>query len=138
MRASPRRSANARRPGFTLLEVMIALLVLSLALTALVRLAGLEARATQQLRDSTLAQWVASNVLAEARLRGVASAGTREEGEAQLGDRRWRWRLTAQATEEPAILRLDVQVYAQVPESERRRGDDESPVAVLTGFAARP
>ena len=41
---------RARPAGFTLLEVLVAILLLALALTALVRLAGLEARATAQLR----------------------------------------------------------------------------------------
>ena len=67
------------------------LLLLSLALTALVRLAGLEARASVQLRDATLAHWVASNALAETRLRTPFPAVGRSSGEATLGARRWRW-----------------------------------------------
>jgi general secretion pathway protein I len=135
-RVTERRRTWARAPGrgFTLLEVLIAILLLSLALTALVRLSGLEARASAHLRDATFAQWVAANALAEARLRGAPAAGSREEGEALLGDRRWHWRLTAQATDEPSILRLDVQVYARSTAQERAQADDDFPTAVLTGF----
>lgn len=117
-----------------MLEVLVALLLLALALTALVRLSGLEARATAQLRDSTLAQWVAANALAEARLRSRLAPGTRDEGEALMGTRRWRWRLDAQATDDPTILRLDVQVFAAT-DATRVSGDD-LPVGSLTGFAA--
>ena len=132
-----RPEASTKHRGFTLLEVLIAILLLALSLTALVRLSGLEARATAHLRDTTFAQWVAANAMAEARLRTNLSPGTRSEGETTLGQRRWRWQLDTQATEEPSVLRLDAQVFAAGTESEARRVDEDAPVASLTGFAVR-
>jgi general secretion pathway protein I len=117
--------------GFTLLEVLIAILLLGLALTALVRIAGLEARAAAQLRERTLAQWVGANALAEVRLQEAFPAIGRREGEATLGTRRWRWRLEVQGTDEPSIRRLEVDVFA----FEDR--DTEAVAAHLTGFAAQ-
>lgn len=134
MRADPRRAAcRVRRAahGFTLLEVLVAILLLGLALAALVRLAGLEARATAQLRERTFAHWVGANALAETRLDEPFPAIGRREGEATLGQRRWRWRIEVQGTEEPSIRRLDVRVFA-----EDSRGEDAA-LAVLTGFAAQ-
>jgi general secretion pathway protein I len=119
--------------GFTLLEVLIAILVLALALTALVRLAGLEARASAQLRDTTLAQWVASNAIAETRLQDAFPGVGRREGEATLAGRRWRWQMQVQATYDPSIRRLDVQVFGADPES----GVVSAAVTSLTGFAAQ-
>ena len=117
-----------RSSGFTLLD---ALLLMSLALTGLMRLATLEARAAAQLRDATVAQWVASNAIAETRLReGFPEVGERE-GESAMAGRRWRWRLNVAGTEEASIRRLDVRVFA--PEGE----DDAGTLAVLTGFAVR-
>lgn len=128
----------ARRPerggarGFTLLEVLVALLLLALALVALVRLAGLEARATAQLRDGTVAQWVAANVLAETRLRDALPAVGRSNGETRMADRRWRWALEVSATEEAGIRRLEVVVEAV-------DGPRDGGVAArMTGFASRP
>lgn len=126
-------SAGKRRSGFTLLEVLVAVLLLSLALVALVRLAGLDARASAQLRDGTLAQWVAANVLAETRLREAMPAVGRSNGEATMGGQRWRWVLEVNDTEEPGIRRLDVEV---VPVTALR--DDGGVAARLTGFASRP
>lgn len=117
-----------------MLEVLIALLVLSLALVALVRLAGLDARASAQLQESTLAQWVAANVLAETRLRSDFPSVGRSNGEATLGGRRWRWVLDVEATEEPAIRRLEVQVVT----ASAQQHADEGVAARLTGFASRP
>ena len=125
--------ARNRRRGFTLLEVLVAVLLLSLALVALVRLAGLDARASAQLRDGTLAQWVAANVLAETRLRASMPAVGRSNGEATMGGQRWRWVLEVNDTEEPGIRRLDVEV---VPVNALR--DDGGVAARLTGFASQP
>ncbi len=126
------RSLRERR-GFTLLEVLIAVLVLSLALIALTRSAALEARALSQVRDATLAQWVAANVLAEVRLNeGVPPTG-RRNGSSEMGKRRWRWLLESSPTDEPTIQRLDVSVYIDDAGAE---GRDEA-VARLSGFAWR-
>jgi prepilin-type N-terminal cleavage/methylation domain-containing protein len=48
-----------RAHGFTLLEVLIGLVVLSLALLALTRTAALQVDALGQLRDRTMAGWLA-------------------------------------------------------------------------------
>nr|WP_281377954.1 type II secretion system minor pseudopilin GspI [Chiayiivirga flava] len=122
-----------RSPGFTLLEVLIALLVLSLSLVALIRLVTLHAQAGAQLRDSTLAQWVAANVIAETRLRSPYPATGRSNGEVTMGEQRWHWELVVAGTDEPTIRRLDVRVTHA--EAER---DAEGVVAALTGFAAQP
>lgn len=122
-----------RSHGFTLLEVLVALLLLSLALVALVRLAGLDARATAQLREGTVAQWVAANVLTETRLRDGFPAVGRSNGESTMAGQRWRWTLVVNATDEPGIRRLDVEVVAV--DASR---NDEGIAARLSGFASRP
>jgi general secretion pathway protein I len=128
------RGADCRRPrGFTLLEVLVALLLLSLALVALVRTAALEARALAQLKESTLAQWVAANAIAELRLRVPQPQPGERQGQVELGDRRWRWQMQVMATEEARILRLDVAVYAADGDEQAR----ELPAARLTGFVGR-
>ena len=132
-RVCPAHASAAR--GFTLLEVLIAILFLGLALSALVRLAGLEARASAQLRERTLAQWVASNALAETRLKEPFPAIGRREGEATLGSRRWRWRIDVQATDESAIRRLQVRVFDFDAETSDR--DDVAAAAELSGFATQ-
>ncbi len=120
--------------GFTLLEVLVALLLLSLALVALVRLAGLDARAGAQLRQGTIAQWVAANALAEARLRDGFPAVGRSTGETTMAGQRWRWTLEVNATEEPLIRRMDVEVVL----AGASLRDDEGIAARLSGFASRP
>ncbi len=67
---SEKRSLSAsRRPaGFTLVEVLVALVVVALGLTALMVAVTGTARTSGYLRDKTLAQWIALNRIAEVRL----------------------------------------------------------------------
>ncbi len=67
---------GARHRGFTLLEVLVALAVLAIAMAALIKTGGENTRSAAYLRDKTLAQWVAMNVIAEQRLKaGLAVYG---------------------------------------------------------------
>lgn len=115
--------------GFTLLEVLIALAVLALAMGALVGTAAREARSLADERERTLAQWVAANALAEARLSAPLPTSGRRSGEVEMGGQRWRWQLDIVLATDEGIRRLDVGV---------RRGDDPQTLLSLSGFAAAP
>lgn len=116
-----------RRRGFTLLEVLIALVVVALALLALTRTAGGQVAAFDGLRERTLAGWVAANVLAETRLATPMPPLGRRDGRMRLANRDWRWTLAVEATANTRIRRLDIAVYA---------GDDTQPMATLSGFGS--
>lgn len=123
------RAERAR--GFTLLEVLVALLLLSISLVALVRLTTLHAQAATHVRDSTLAQWVAANVIAETRLRSAFPSTGRSNGTMAMGQQRWDWQLVVAATDEPRIRRLDVSVTHE-------GSDADGVAAALTGFVSQP
>ena len=117
------------RSGFTLLEVLVALLVLALALLALMRTAALQIDTFAALRQRTLAGWLAQDLLAETRLASEfpptgSSTGTRRFG---AGD--WRWEVRVQATDVATIRRIDVRVYSAA--------DRQTAMAQLTGFAGQ-
>jgi general secretion pathway protein I len=96
--------------GFTLLEVLIALVVLSLALLALMRVATAQTQAFADLRERTLAEWLAQTVIAETRLGNPLPATGRSSGQRRFGGRDWHWELEVQSTQAPSIRRLDVHV----------------------------
>lgn len=61
-----RLSAN-KRAGFTLIEVLIALAILSISLTAIIKATSQNIKDTAYLQEKTLALWVGLNELNEAR-----------------------------------------------------------------------
>ena len=113
--------------GFTLLEVLIALVVVSLALLALTRTASEQVQNFEALRERTLASWVAANVLAETRLSTPMPALGKRDGRSRLANRDWRWQLEVHATDDTGMRRLEVRVYA---------GDATEASASLTGFGS--
>jgi general secretion pathway protein I len=117
-----------RGGGFTLIEVLVALLILSLALIALSRTAATQVQAFGDMRERTLAGWLAEDVLAETRLAARFPATGRTDGSRRFAGREWRWELNVQATEIASIRHLDVRVF---PGNER-----EVPLAELDGFAS--
>lgn len=57
-----------RERGFTLVEVLVALTIVSVALMASLRAVGVLAQGGEELRARTLAQWSAENRLAQMRV----------------------------------------------------------------------
>ena len=100
----------SRTAGFTLLEIMIALIVLALALLALTRTAASQTNAFAELRERTLAGWLAQNVLAETRLANPLPDPGRSNGQRRYAGRDWRWEVVVQSTQAPSIRRLDVRI----------------------------
>lgn len=96
--------------GFTLVEVMVALAVFSLAALALIRLQGATVRSTAILGDTVMAQMVARNVAIEAVTAARAPALGRAAGVEQNGGRAWRWTRDVRPTGDSRVLRIDVAV----------------------------
>ena len=87
------------RKGFTLIEVMVALLVLALAMSALQLRIGQTIDSAAYLRDKTIAQWVALNQLELLRIAtrfGNAPPQQQLTGTATMAGRTWYWVLTPQ------------------------------------------
>ena len=103
-----RRAAGTR--GFTLVEIMVALAVFSLAALALLRLEGATIRSTGLLGDTIVAQMVARNVAIDAVSAPRPPALGRSGGVEQNGGRAWRWTRLVAPTGDPRILRIDVAV----------------------------
>lgn len=126
---SPRRVQNSRR-GFTLVEVLVALAIVSIALLAALRAAGLGTASAGELRSRLLAGWVAENLLSEQRAMGAWLPLGIQHGTASQGGFTFAWREEVIATPNPAFRRVDILVYA-APEESR-------PLARLTGFVVQP
>jgi len=105
--------------GFSLIEVMVALIIVSVALPALlVQVMGMM-DATAAIRDKTIALWVAENKYQELqlgrRLYGQLLSGA-SQGNTLMADRHWRWRVTSNTTDVQGLRRFIIEVGEGVAE----------------------
>lgn len=99
--------AERRHPqGFTLIEMMVALGVFSLAGLALVRLEGATIRSAATLDATMLAQMVARNVAVEALT--DARPPTSSGGNDTNGGRSWQWQRLVAPIGDQGAIRIDV------------------------------
>lgn len=110
--------------GFTLLEVLIALVIVAVAVGALAHTVGQSLNHHGSLEERTLALWVADNVIAQTRIDGAATG--RRRGQARQGGREWHWEALVQPAPGSELMRVDVSVFV---DAERKR-----PALTHTGF----
>jgi general secretion pathway protein I len=96
--------------GFTLLEVLIALAVVSIALAALVSAIGTQTRITERLRAKAFAQIVAGNVYNELRLAERWPEVGERDGRSTMAQQRFTWRMAIKTTELPDMRRVEISV----------------------------
>lgn len=116
--------------GFTLIEVLVALAIVAVAMSAAVRAAGLMTQGNGLLRDKSLALLAAQGRLAELRLEGGARPGLR-----QFDCDQGRLRLRCEQRIDSAAHGL-LQVELQVFERERQ-APPLATLATLLGAGVR-
>jgi general secretion pathway protein I len=109
-RRAPRNVA--RTGGFTLVEVLVALVIVAIGLAALMIAVSSTARSSGALRDKTLAQWMALNRLTEVRLNLVKFGQNTDTGELDFGNRTWHYDTRYFDTSIATMKRVVVRVYA--------------------------
>ncbi|MET0517689.1 MAG: type II secretion system minor pseudopilin GspI [Burkholderiaceae bacterium] len=103
-------SSQRRAGGFTLIEVLVALVIVAIALAAGIKAAGALSDNAARLQTVTAAQWCAENQLTELRLSNqFPGTGDSEFSCEQLG-RIYLGRLSVQPTPNPNFRRVDAPV----------------------------
>ena len=100
-----------RERGFTLVEVLVALMVVAIALAALMIAVSGAARTSGYLRDKTLAQWIALNRITEVRLNTTQFGQNTDTGEIDFGNRKWHYDTRYFDTSIATMKRVVVRVY---------------------------
>jgi general secretion pathway protein I len=90
-------SARINR-GFTLIEVLVALVVVAIGTAAVIESTTNALSATQDLQQTTFATWIASNVITEYRVAGRWRRGT-EEDERSFAGRDWPIRIEIESAQ---------------------------------------
>ncbi len=104
--------------GFTLIEVLAALVIVALGMLGAIEAVTQNARNGTYLRDKTLAHWVAMNVITEQRLQQAAPPVAESSDDVEFAGQRWHWTLKVSQTQVQSMRRLDVTVRpADAPDS---------------------
>jgi general secretion pathway protein I len=98
--------------GFTLVEVLVALMIVAMGLAALMVAVSSTARTSGYLRDKTVAQWMALNRLSEVRLNLIKFGQNTDTGEVRFANRTWHYDTRYFDTSIPSMKRVVVRVYA--------------------------
>jgi general secretion pathway protein I len=118
------RARRAPTRGFTLIEVLAALVIVMLGV---IQAVTQTARNGTYLREKTLAHWIAMNVITERRLVSVPPEVSESSDEVEFAGQRWRWTMKVSQTEVESLRRMDVSVRPAT------RPDGEALITV-TGF----
>jgi general secretion pathway protein I len=119
-----------RLAGFTLIEVLIALAILAIALTAAMRAASVATDSANETKLRTLATWIAQNRIAEINALSVTSLPSVGEssGRQAMANIEFEWKQKISNTPNTAFRKIEVQVL--------RPGESQW-LANLSGFVVK-
>lgn len=107
----PRRMRQ-HSAGFTLLEILVALSIVAIGLVAVAKSLVGNVTMTQEVEDRLVANWVASNILAEIRLERKWRAGSQAQNTVTMAGRTWYTKEKFTATADKDLARVDVSVFS--------------------------
>lgn len=122
-------ASGMKSRGFTLLEVMVALTIVALSLTAVAASMNQMIDAANTMRERTYASWIADNKIAEMRLANTVPEVSTTSGEIDYGNSAWEWRAVVSATGVDNFMRVDVSIFLL---------DSDYKVLTVTGFIGEP
>ena len=121
-----------RQQGFTLIEVLVALMVFGLIATAASQVGSQYLGSFERVRDLTLASWIAGNRMNEIRLEENFPSVSETSKDLEYAGREWRVVTVVSDTDEDSMRRVEVRVEAY-----RDRGDPVQ-LQTLSGFLRNP
>lgn len=125
------RSLSNKSKGFTLIEVVVALVIVAVALPALLTLVSRQSDNTFRLRERTLAEWVAHDQLQTYRINHQLTGRVldgRQTGATEFAGISWYWVAEAEDTAVEDMIRINIAVAAD--ENDLR----DYPTATLSAF----
>ncbi len=112
MRVKSIELAAKKQSGFTLIEVLVALLIVSLGIISVIQVTSQHVSNISELEKRMLASWVASNHIAEIRYDAKVNKirGNGKTERYTMGGRDWRSKARIEETEVERVFLLTVEV----------------------------
>lgn len=100
----------AKQQGFTIVEVLLALFIISMVIGGAAKVATSAVTHTSDLQDEAFANWVALNQISQAQI-DKADKG-RLDGKEEMGNTTWYWQRDIQPNEAyESLLEIEVKVF---------------------------
>jgi len=122
-----RGGKNRSSRGFTLIELVVALAVLAIGMTAVLHSAGQAGHAGSFLKQRTIAHWVASNKAAELSINREWPEPGVSSGTETMANQTWHWETEVRSTAVPELRLVTIRVML----------DDEEKASLIT-FVGKP
>ena len=120
--------------AFTLLEVLVALAVFSVAAISLMKVSESQLRMSQRMEEKTFAHWVALNMITEMQSSQDWPNIGEQTGKVSMAGREWKMVVKTQATPVSRVRRIDIAVGL----APKDFTDDMENLTLLTGFIEQP
>ncbi len=122
-------SLRGRYGAFTLIEVMVALVIVAISLSAVIASISQMVQVATAMQERTYANWIAQNKITELRLSNAPPEVSRADDEVRFADMDWALTTNISETGVDNLYRIDVPVsYA---------GSEQS-IRTVSGFIGEP
>ena len=123
-------SQRFSQQGFTLIEIIIALVVISVALGAVIATAGNSVKHGSHIKEKTIALWVAQNAVTEITIKNNwLSVGVKSQ-DVTMSGQQWYIKNNIIQTPDKNIRKMDVSVYTDKAAQDK--------ILTLTAYIIKP
>lgn len=119
-----------KQQGMTLIEVMVALVIFSLAGAAVVKATSDHINSVSRIQDVTMATWVANNHINQLLMTERWPIKNNQKGSVEMANRTWYWQQQVAATNDDTLKQVTIQISLTE--------DYKSNVTSVTTFIAKP
>lgn len=93
------------------MEVLIALVILAISLTAIIKASSSDIQNTKRLEDNTIAQWVATDAFNLIKLGAIKPIDGETTQVTKMAEREWRWHANIHPSSKLGLMNINLKVY---------------------------